>query len=138
MQDKIEKITQHARNHARTHTHIPAHLHPHTLAHAYIRTRTHTHRPRARTHVWKPPQWPWGPALTWSLISLSLPVSLPLARARAVALGAGADVALDAADIVLVQNKLEHVLTALDLSKSIVARIWMNYVRVCVWLCMCA
>ena len=46
--------------------------------------------------------------------------------------------ALDAADIVLVQNKLEHVLTALDLSKSIVARIWMNYVRVCVWLCMCA
>ncbi len=45
-----------------------------------------------------------------------------------VALGAGADVALDAADIVLVHNNLHHVFAALDLSKSIVARIWTNYV----------
>jgi len=44
-----------------------------------------------------------------------------------IALGAGAEVALDAADIVLVQNKLDHVLTAIDLSTNIVRRIWLNY-----------
>ena len=54
--------------------------------------------------------------------------SVALAQADCgVALGAGAEVALEAADIVLVQNDLQHVLTAIDLSSAIVRRIWRNY-----------
>lgn len=45
-----------------------------------------------------------------------------------VALGAGADVALDAADIVLVDSDLRDVYTAVDLSRATFGRIRWNYV----------
>ncbi|KAL8150439.1 hypothetical protein V2J09_020247 [Rumex salicifolius] len=44
-----------------------------------------------------------------------------------MAIGAGTDVALEAADIVLVKSNLEDVVTALDLSKKTFARIRLNY-----------
>merc|ERR1712070_1352364 len=45
-----------------------------------------------------------------------------------IAVGAGADIAIDAADVVLVRNSLWDVVTALQLSKTTFRRICMNFV----------
>ena len=45
-----------------------------------------------------------------------------------LAIGAGTDVAIEAADIVLMKSNLEDVITAIDLSKKTFFRIRMNYV----------
>ncbi|KAK3013302.1 hypothetical protein RJ639_008222 [Escallonia herrerae] len=45
-----------------------------------------------------------------------------------LAIGAGTDVAIEAADIVLIKSNLEDVITAIDLSKKTIARIRLNYV----------
>ncbi|KAI4304828.1 hypothetical protein MLD38_040293 [Melastoma candidum] len=45
-----------------------------------------------------------------------------------LAIGAGTDVAIEAADIVLIKSNLEDVITAIHLSKKTISRIWLNYV----------
>lgn len=45
-----------------------------------------------------------------------------------MAIGAGTDVAIEAADIVLMRSSLEDVITAIDLSRKTLSRIRMNYV----------
>ncbi|PWZ55201.1 putative copper-transporting ATPase HMA5 [Zea mays] len=45
-----------------------------------------------------------------------------------MAIGAGTDVAIDAADIVLMKSSLEDVITAIDLSHKTLSRIRLNYV----------
>ncbi|KAL1293458.1 hypothetical protein HN51_054120 [Arachis hypogaea] len=45
-----------------------------------------------------------------------------------MAIGAGTDVAIEAADIVLVKNSLEDVITAIDLSRKTMLRIRLNYI----------
>ncbi|CAL1409591.1 unnamed protein product [Linum trigynum] len=45
-----------------------------------------------------------------------------------MAIGAGTNVAIEAADIVLIKSNLEDVVTAIDLSRKTIARIRMNYV----------
>jgi Cu+-exporting ATPase len=45
-----------------------------------------------------------------------------------MAIGAGTDVAIEAADIVLIKSNLEDVITAVDLSKKTISRIRLNYV----------
>ncbi|XP_031122440.1 copper-transporting ATPase HMA4-like [Ipomoea triloba] len=45
-----------------------------------------------------------------------------------LAIGAGTDVAIEAADIVLIKNNLEDVITAIDLSRKTISRIRLNYV----------
>ncbi|KAL4335169.1 hypothetical protein GQ457_07G043450 [Hibiscus cannabinus] len=45
-----------------------------------------------------------------------------------MAIGAGTDVAIEAADIVLIKSNLEDVVTAIDLSRKTISRIWLNYV----------
>lgn len=45
-----------------------------------------------------------------------------------MAIGAGTDIAIEAADYVLMRNNLEDVITAIDLSKKTFARIWLNYI----------
>ncbi|RZC65442.1 hypothetical protein C5167_009130 [Papaver somniferum] len=45
-----------------------------------------------------------------------------------MAIGAGTDVAIEAADIVLIKSNLEDVITAIDLSRKTLARIRLNYV----------
>ncbi|CAI0450046.1 unnamed protein product [Linum tenue] len=45
-----------------------------------------------------------------------------------MAIGAGTNVAIEAADIVLIKSNLEDVVTAIDLSRQTIARIRMNYV----------
>uniref|UniRef100_A0A804NTG4 Uncharacterized protein n=1 Tax=Zea mays TaxID=4577 RepID=A0A804NTG4_MAIZE len=45
-----------------------------------------------------------------------------------MAIGAGTDVAIDAADIVLMKSNLEDVITAIDLSHKTLSRIRLNYV----------
>ncbi|KAG5566259.1 hypothetical protein RHGRI_002008 [Rhododendron griersonianum] len=45
-----------------------------------------------------------------------------------MAIGAGTDVAIEAADIVLIKNNLEDVITAIDLSRKTIYRIRLNYV----------
>ncbi|XP_068637344.1 copper-transporting ATPase HMA4-like [Aristolochia californica] len=45
-----------------------------------------------------------------------------------MAIGAGTDVAIEAADIVLIKNNLEDVITAIDLSRRTLFRIRLNYV----------
>nr|CAD1835131.1 unnamed protein product [Ananas comosus var. bracteatus] len=45
-----------------------------------------------------------------------------------IAIGAGTDIAIEAADIVLMKSNLEDVITAIDLSRKTFSRIRMNYV----------
>ncbi|KAL5062938.1 hypothetical protein RYX36_024675 [Vicia faba] len=45
-----------------------------------------------------------------------------------MAIGAGTDVAIEAADIVLVKSNLEDVITAIDLSRKTMSRIRLNYI----------
>ncbi|KAJ4827881.1 Copper-transporting ATPase hma4, partial [Turnera subulata] len=45
-----------------------------------------------------------------------------------MAIGAGTDVAVEAADIVLIKSNLEDVVTAIDLSRKTISRIRLNYV----------
>lgn len=45
-----------------------------------------------------------------------------------MAIGAGTDIAIEAADYVLMKNNLEDVITAIDLSRKTFARIRLNYV----------
>ncbi|KAK6272709.1 PREDICTED: probable copper-transporting ATPase HMA5 isoform X1 [Theobroma cacao] len=45
-----------------------------------------------------------------------------------MAIGAGTDVAIEAADIVLIKSNLQDVVTAIDLSRKTISRIWLNYV----------
>ncbi|KAH9301793.1 hypothetical protein KI387_013376, partial [Taxus chinensis] len=45
-----------------------------------------------------------------------------------MAIGAGTDVAIEAADIVLMKSNLEDVITAIDLAKKTMSRIYLNYV----------
>jgi Cu+-exporting ATPase len=44
-----------------------------------------------------------------------------------MAIGAGTDIAIEAADIVLMKNNLEDVITAIDLSRKTFSRIRLNY-----------
>merc|ERR1711998_109549 len=43
-----------------------------------------------------------------------------------IAIGTGTDIAVDAADLVLMQSDLRAVFTAIDLSRTIVRRIYLN------------
>ncbi|KAG6467905.1 copper-transporting ATPase HMA4-like [Zingiber officinale] len=45
-----------------------------------------------------------------------------------MAIGAGTDIAIEAADVVLIKSNLEDVVTAIDLSRRTLARIRLNYV----------
>lgn len=45
-----------------------------------------------------------------------------------MAIGAGTDIAIEAADIVLMKSNLEDVITAIDLSKKTFSRIRLNYI----------
>ncbi|KVI00207.1 Cation-transporting P-type ATPase [Cynara cardunculus var. scolymus] len=45
-----------------------------------------------------------------------------------MAIGAGTDVAIEAADIVLIKSNLEDVITAIDLSRKTISRVHLNYV----------
>lgn len=45
-----------------------------------------------------------------------------------MAIGAGTDIAIEAADIVLIKSNLEDVITAIDLSRKTLSRIRLNYV----------
>ena len=51
-----------------------------------------------------------------------------VAASVGMAIGAGTDVAIEAADIVLIKSNLEDVITVIDLSKKTIFRIYLNYV----------
>jgi len=50
-----------------------------------------------------------------------------------IAIGAGTDVAIEAANIVLVKNDLRDVITAIDLSRKTFNRIRLNYIWACLY-----
>jgi len=52
-----------------------------------------------------------------------------------IAVGAGTDVAIEAADMVLMKNKLDDVLTAIDLSRTTFRRIKWNYLWALLYNC---
>jgi Cu+-exporting ATPase len=61
-----------------------------------------------------------------------------------LSVGAGSDIAMEAASIILMKNDLRDVLTALDLSRTTFQRIKINFMWVraehlclCVFVCMC-
>lgn len=45
-----------------------------------------------------------------------------------MAIGAGTDIAIEAADVVLMRSNLEDVITAIDLSRKTFTRIYWNYI----------
>jgi Cu+-exporting ATPase len=50
-----------------------------------------------------------------------------------IAIGAGTDIAIDTANIVLIKNSLYDVITAIDLSKTTFKRIQINYLCACIY-----
>jgi len=50
-----------------------------------------------------------------------------------IAIGAGTDIAIESADMVLVQNDLRNVITAIDLSQKTFQRIRINYIWACLY-----